>query len=804
MRAIGAGIAAAAALSCSTAPPVEPARPPPGPAAAGQEAAGFGRFLSALPPGEIGPANRRGQAVRPKVTAEFAGPPATNEWWSSLIWQFDADGQENPFSENMYPHPLGLRARADGLAVGYPAEAEVQPRRYTFALTPDLVLGVEGMQARAARVESYSDFAVTAVLDDQPGAGAGAGPGAARALRATFGRGLPFVYVSARGGAATLAFPGGQAPVVWSDHQGTLGLTVHGHHFGVFAPRGATWSPGGARGTLRSTLAGKDFYSVAVLPDATPATLALFRRHAYAFVTDTRVTWRYDAATARVETSFAVDATPKEQGPELASEPLLALYRHQWLHSDAPLLALEYASARGVMKLHQGGTFTTVLPFGGVLPALPLGAAPEGARARLLRDLALAARTDDPFPVGPDGKRNTYWEGRSLARLAGLLPVAAQLGAAADGDRRRLLAMVKNRLAEWFDGQPPRLFAYHPVWHTLVGLPAGFGSIAELNDHHFHYGYFVYAAALVAACDAPPGGASAGDWARADGWGGLVRLLIKDAANWERQDRRFPFLRNFDPYAGHAWASGASPFRDGNNQESSSEEMNFASALVLYGAVAGDAAIRDLGVFLYATAESAIEQYWFDVDRQVFPRGFDPPMLGILWDAGGQYDTWWDRNPIYAVGINLLPITGGSLYLGRRPVDVQARYDRLVRQNGGDILQWRDLFWMYLALADAPRAASLLDQQPYFDPEYGDSAAFLDHWLAALSAIGQVDSSVHADNPLAATFRKGAQRTYVAFNPGGRPARVGFSDGGAIDVGAGALGVATATLPALAGARGRR
>src|SRR6185503_16006257 len=185
------------------------------------------------------------------------------------------------------------------------------------------------------------------------------------------------------------------------------------------------------------------------------------------------------------------------------------------------------------------------------------------------------------------------------------LPVAAQLGAAADGDRRRLLAMVKNRLADWFDGQPPRLFAYHPVWHTLVGLPAGFGSIAELNDHHFHYGYFVHAAALVAACDPPPGGAAAGDWARADGWGGLVRLLIKDAANWERQDRRFPFLRNFDPYAGHAWASGASPFRDGNNQESSSEEMNFASALVLYGAVAGDAAIRDLGVFLYATAESA-------------------------------------------------------------------------------------------------------------------------------------------------------------------------------------------------------
>jgi endoglucanase Acf2 len=802
VRARVVGIAAACQLACSTAPPAEPPRPPAGAAAPGQEAAGFGRFLTALPAGETGPANRRGQPVRPKVTAEFAGPPATNKWWSSLIWQFDADGRENPFSENLYPHPLGLRARAEGLAVGYPAEAEVQPRRYTFALKPDLVLGVEGLQARAARVESYSDFAVTAAFDDQLGSGAGGA--AARALRATFGRGLPFVYVTVRGGAATLAFPDGEAPVVWSDRQGTLGLTVHGHHFGVFAPPGASWSPGAARGTLRSTLAGKDFYSVAVLPDASPATLALFRRHAYAFVTDTRVSWRYDAASARVETRFTVETTAKESGPDLAAEPLLALYRHQWLHTDAPLLPLQYASPRGAMKLHEGATFTTRLPFGGVLPALPLDAASGAERARLLRDLALAARADDPFPLGPDGKRNTYWEGRSLARLAGLLPVAAQLGPAAEKDRRRLLALVKDRLADWFDGVAPRLYAYDPVWHTLVGLPAGFGSIAELNDHHFHYGYFVYAAAMVAACDPPAAGAATGDWSRADGWGGLVRLLIKDAANWDRQDRRFPFLRNFDAYAGHAWASGAAPFRDGNNQESSSEEMNFAGALVLYGAVAGETAIRDLGVFLYATAESAIEQYWFDVDRQVFPRGFEPPMLGIVWDAGGQYDTWWDRNPIYAVGINLLPITGGSLYLGRRPADVQARYDRLVRQNGGDILQWRDLFWMYLALADAPRAASLLDRQPYFEPEFGDSAAFLDHWLAALGAIGQVDGTVHADGPLGAAFRKGAQRTYVAFNPGALPARVRFSDGGAVDVRAGALAAATATLPALAGERDRR
>jgi endoglucanase Acf2 len=508
------------------------------------------------------------------------------------------------------------------------------------------------------------------------------------------------------------------------------------------------------------------------------------------------VSWRFDSAAATVEATFSAETTLKDGGADLSTEPLLALYRHQWLHTDAALLPLTYVSSRGLMKVHEGRAFTTRLPFGGVLPALPLNAISGPDRARLLRDLAATARGADPFPAGPDGKRNTYWDGRSLARLASLIPIAAQLGNDADAARRWLLATVKGRLADWFDGREPLLFAYDPSWRTLVGLPAGFGSVGELNDHHFHHGYFVYAAALVAAYDRPGDGAAASPWSRADGWGAMVRLLVKDAANWERQDRRFPFLRNFDPYAGHAWASGPAPFHDGNNEESSSEEMNFATALVLFGAVTGDRAVRDLGAFLYATAATAIEQYWFDQDRQVFPRAFEPDGVGIVWDAGGQYDTWWDRNPVFAVGINLLPITGGSLYLGRHPADVQARYERLTRRNGGEILQWRDVFWMYLALADAPRAAALFERQRYFEPEFGDTVPFLEHWLSALAALGQVDTTVSADNALSATFRKEGRRTYVAFNPTAAIARVRFSDGRVLDVAPGTLGSASTALAA--------
>ena len=36
----------------------------------------------------------------------------------------------------------------------------------------------------------------------------------------------------------------------------------------------------------------------------------------------------------------------------------------------------------------------------------------------------------------------------------------------------------------------------------------------------------------------------------------MVDLLIRDANNYDRADSRFPYLRDFDIYAGHDWASG--------------------------------------------------------------------------------------------------------------------------------------------------------------------------------------------------------------------------------------------------------
>jgi endoglucanase Acf2 len=716
-----------------------------GPAFGATVDVGLGSYSTTLPPGEVGPQNSSGQNVLPKVSPAFALPAQSNDFWSSLIYPFYGD----PHTNVLYAHPLMVKAVGTGLRIGHTPTHVFAANDYLYPWSQQLTVGVAGLNAAQTQAHGYGDWTATARWAD-----------AEQTMEATFGHGLPYVFFRVSGGNAVVTPEG--AFTTWYNQGGTLGLTIQGRHYGVFAPTGSTWT---GTGPLQSTLNGQDYLSIALLPDTQPATIALFRKHAYAFVTDSTVDWQYDEAAAMVHTTYAYETQLMESNGTSVDETMTALYRHQWLNTAAPMTAFSYPSVNGQMKLYEGSTFTTDLPFHGVLPALPDRG--DYNRAELLAQVQAVAT--ESLPVGP-----TYENGKAIGRFAHLVHIADQLGATTERDH--FLAEIKGRLEEWFTVGGAQQYVYNDSWDVLTGYPSGYGADNQINDHHFHAAYAIMGAATVAQYDST--------WASQDHWGGMVNLLIRDCNNWDRTDTRFPFLRSHDAYAGHSWAAGHGDFGDGNNQESSSESMNFATAAILWGEATGQDDIRDLGAYLHATEKTAVEQYWFDVDNAVFPATYPHIAIGMVWGGKGVHSTWFGANPEFIHGINILPVNGGSLYLGHHPGHVLANYAEIVSERGGQPIIWQDLLWEYLALADPNLALSHYFADSDYEPFDGESRAHTLHWLFNLKKMGRVETTIRGDIPTCAVFRDAAgDLTYVAHNAGPTDRLVTFSDGFSFTVG---------------------
>ncbi|MFH9817478.1 glycosyl hydrolase [Streptomyces sp. NPDC017230] len=731
--------------------------PAASPAAAATVPVGAGSYSDTRPPGTTGPTTNTGAPVTPKVTQAAKGRPVpTNDWWSSLAFQRYGD---NPYSTPMYGHPLTYQAVSGGLEVGYPTSPAVvgDGRQYEYAHKRDLTLGLSGLNSPDTKADAWSDWTVTPYWSD-----------GTRTLRTTIGHGMPFVYAQGSGGNAQITTAA--TPTVFSDQGNVVGITVGGHHYALFAPTGSDWNISGT--TITAGLGGKDYFSLAVLP-STDA-LATFRTYAFSFVTGSQVDWSTSGGTVGATYKLTTEA---KEGTERGT--LQALYRHQWLNTTDTLTPYTYVSPRGTMKVRESASFTTRQKAAPVLPALPRTSAVDTSRLRTY--LSEVADSSDPF----SGATDTYWTGKALGKLAQLVPLADQIGETAVRDK--LVGLLKGRLQEWFTAGGASEFSYDRDWKTLTGYPASYGSDAELNDHHFHYGYYVYAAAIVAQYDA--------SWAADSAWGGMVKELIRDTANPSRTDSAFPFLRGFDVYAGHSWASGHQGFAAGNNQESSSESTNLSAALVLWGSATGNTELRDLGSYLLATEGEAIAQYWFDADQQVFPGSFTHDTVGMVWGSGGAYSTWWTANPEEIHGINVLPVTaGGSPHLAGNKDAIRRNLAELERENGGPAVEWRDILWEFQSLADPAGAKAKWDAgHAGYTPEQGESKAHTYHWITTLDALGAPDPSVTGDLPTSAVFTKNGTRTYAAHNHGSTARTVTFSDGKTLTVPARSTATGTGT-----------
>ncbi|PZR20136.1 MAG: endo-1,3(4)-beta-glucanase [Flavobacterium psychrophilum] len=714
-------------------------------------AVGSGSYTTAFP-GTDSAGRNTFPSGSPQISGNAVGRPVpTNDWWSLLLKQDHV--------ANLFNYPLAMRTINEGLVVSYVvpvsgANGSSEPLDASYPIT----VGVNGLNASQATVADYSDWTVTMNWAN-----------GSNKFQATSGIGMPFIYftkntsdvakVQVTEGSVTVS---NEMLIITNSHQGA--------DFAVYAPLGSTWTQNG--NTYTSTLNGKNYWSMAFIPPTATNITAVaneYKKYAYVFPANTTANWSYNQSTAKLTTTFTVTPSVKEGS---YSNVLLGLLPHQWgyLAPGSPTPAgYSYSSIRGQLKTLDGNTFTVQNTFKGILATLPYldnysnGFNPSALdnKISLIENDGLAEWTD------------SYNEGQAMNRLIQTARIADETGDTAA--LNKIVATVKQRLEDWLkaeSGEVAFLFHYNTTWSTLLGYPAGHGQDGNINDHHFHWGYFIHAAAFMEQYQ--PGWASQ--------WGGMVNLLIRDAASSDRNDTMFPYLRNFSPYAGHSWANGFATFPFGNDQESTSESMQFASSLIHWGTVTNNTTIRDLGIYIYTTEQTATEEYWFDVNERTFKPGYGYSLASRIWGNGYDNQTFWTSDIAAAYGIEMYPIHGGSLYLGHNTTYVQSLWNEIasntgIMSNQPNPNMWHDTYWQYLAFINPQSAINLYDTYPDRSLKFGISDAQTYHWLHAMNALGTVNSNITANYPIAASFTKNGEITYVAHNYSNSAITVAFSNG---------------------------
>ncbi len=669
-------------------------------------------------------------------------PTPTNDWWSLKV--------KNNHADNLFNYPFTLKTTNQGLVTTYIPWGPIDN------IEP-VIVGVSNLNATAANVSDFSDWTVT--MDWASGS---------NHFTATTGIGMPFLYFT-KDSSDVAKVTVNQGTATISNEMLIIIDVRNGADFVVYAPVGSAWIKSG--NTYTSTLNGENYWSLGFIPlNASNVTTVAnqYKKYAYVFPQNTSTSWNYNESKSILKTDFTVVTDVKEG---LDSTMLLGLLPHHWANlANSPALSTHtYATVRGELKTIESNSFSVENTFHGILPTLPYldfyssGFSPSelSNKVKLLKNDALNSWTD------------SYNEGQEMNRLIQTARIAELSGDTVAF--QKLLSTVKSRLEDWLKVQSNEvafLFYYNQTWSAMLGYPAGHGQDVNINDHHFHWGYFIHAASFLEQFES--------GWASQ--WGDMINLLVRDAASPNRDDNLFPFLRNFSPYAGHCWANGFATFPQGNDQESTSESMQFNSSLIHWGSVTGNDSIRDLGIYLYTTEQSAVEEYWFDQYNRNFKPNQQYSLVSRVW--GNSYDngTFWTSDIAASYGIEMYPIHGGSLYLGHDTNYVNTLWNEIEQNTGiltndANVNLWHDVMWQYLSFVDPSKAIAMYDSYPERSLKFGISDAQTYHWLHGMNVLGNVDVTIKADNPLAAAFNNNGDTTYVAQNYTNNSKVVAFSSG---------------------------
>jgi endoglucanase Acf2 len=622
--------------------------------------------------------------------AEGLSPP-TNKWFSGLVFG------DAPLP--VFPLPLSFGITGSGFSFGVPA-VHTGANTITGGFAPDVAADVG---AASSVISAYDEASVT--IDELDGAGKALGS-------VVIAQGSPLVSFTAK---SDLKVRLGQ-PFAKSGDQWTA--KVGESRYGL-----VTKGEVGEGGSTLSLAGGQSAVWVAVPKGGDLAALAKYASPVASTALDYSVDG--DTVTTTLEYRAASDASA---GPAASAASggttLLATMPHQ--RTDRASSSDEcdlgsYPSIYGELSLCAGSRLEWSSPK--IKPTASLDVDKLNAEEKK----TLGEQLKKDANASPELPKDTYFGGKALYRLANLLELAKQLGDSAS--EATLQKRLSSALVTWTEPggcktRDSECFVYDSKARGIVGLTASFGS-DQFNDHHFHYGYFLYAASVAAGNDP----------ALTEKIAPVIDLLVAELAT-NQKSRYFPERRVFDAYASHSWASGYSPFADGNNQESSSEAITAWNGLALWAAVTKNAALDTEASWMLSSETASANAYWtnFDQSAAVY-RGYYHSIVPLNWGGKRDYATWFSAEPSAKLGILLVPMSPVAGYLAGNP----ARIEKNVSQGApsGYEVPLGDYVLMYSAQAGADQAAKALAVAKSLPDKFiddGNSRSYLLAWIMTRGA----------------------------------------------------------------------
>lgn len=601
--------------------------------------------------------------------------PPTNSWLSGMVLQ------KTPLP--VYPMPLSFLAKENGFEVGLPDVAST-PTVIGGEHVPGIMATID--HAQAFKLTRYDKVSATLSYTDSQNKTLGA---------LTLAEGSPYIFYKSAGDSSLMLQGIDAASAKAENNNHYLRYTKNGHDYAVMTSGDGTVSTSG--GMVMVLLKQGSLATFYALPGKGTDKL-----QPYAGNELTGVTTSYKLSGDTVETTLAYNTA--NQKPTVFAAPGYQSVK------DASASVATYDNVYGPMLAMSGTTLTTTTQRVAPSNQLDVTHLTGEHKQSLINSLKHDAADTSVMPT------DSYYAGKKLARMANLLDIAKQLGQTDVANS--LASALKSELTKRLGGD---YFYYDSKLHGVAAQTKAFGS-EDFNDHHFHYGYFIYAASILGRYDSQ----FVVDNQK------KVNLLVADIASYDAS-ANFPIRRNFDPYAGHSWAAGLAPFADGNNQESSSEAMNAWNGVALWGQLTHNSQLADSGTWMLASESSSAKKVWRSTpDKTPATSNFSSPLTSLNFSAKRTYATFFSDEPSTKLSIQLIPMNPSMVSLGGDGTNIDQQLNSAIKGDNYNV-PLGDYSLMYLGLRDPKKAISIASAQKDAFIDDGNSRTYLDAWLFAQS-----------------------------------------------------------------------